>query len=165
MVIRGYEWGILRDLIGKKAEALVVPTAPNSVSDPVEAILVLSDHKGVLFDSCSRNQKPTETMVNYPQMRVRIIDEVPEYRMGQRIALNEQGEIIQRVEIVNEEFVSPNDFVDYTKAIHIEFSGDRDVTITREIFRNPSLQIYEKRNWMDDVQVSGPYGILQLMSL
>ncbi|MCF0245480.1 MAG: hypothetical protein HUJ55_01500 [Ileibacterium sp.] len=165
MVIHGYEWGILRDLIGKKAEAVIVPTAANSVSDPVEAILVLSDHKGILFDSCSRKQKPTETMVNYPQMRVRVIDEVPEYKMGQRIELNENGEIIKRVEIVNEEVLSPSDFVDYTKAIHIEFSGDRDVTITRETFRNPSLQICEKPNWKDEVQVSNPYGILQFMSL
>lgn len=165
MFIRGYEWGILHNLIGKKAKKVIIPDPESDGEPPVEAVLVLSDQRGIIVDSCCRDQAPTETVENYPQLRVRMIDEVPEELQGRHINLNEFGEIIRTVKIVNENIASPSELAKYTKAIHIEFSGDRDVTITRETFRDPSLHVFEKGDWEYEVSHNrDPFSSRQILS-
>ncbi len=166
MFIRGYEWGILHNLIGKKAQTVILPEWDEDENSN-QAVLVLSDEQGIVIDSCFREQAPTETIGDYPQLRVRVIDSVPEeMRMkGKKIDLNEYGEIIRTVKIVNEEVDSPKDIARYTKAIHIEFSGDRDITITRETFRSPLLRVFEKGDWECEViNQRDPYASRQVLS-
>lgn len=143
MKIEKQERDILTGLIGKTVRSIVIPTPEDSVMPPVSAILVVPNHPNVLIDSCARLQSPTETGVNYPQMRVRLIDDMPEYANGRTIDLSEYGEVVCGLQITDEEISSGRDVASYTKALHIDFTGGRDVTITRETFRNPYLQIYE----------------------
>lgn len=164
MFIRGYEKNILHNLIGRKARAVIIPESEDGIPDPTEAMLVLSDRQAILFDSCAREQAPTETPVDYPQMRVRMIDSVPEHLRGLTIDLDQNGEIIRNVAVINEEISSPDDIASYTKAVHIEFSGDRDVTITRETFRNPSLKVFEKGNWKEETETQDPFASTKLIS-
>ncbi|WP_230225823.1 hypothetical protein [Allobaculum mucilyticum] len=139
------EMRLLSDLIGSKAERVIYPIPSSSLSKPVETVLVLAPDKGILIDSCYRSQNSVETPVSYPQMRVRMINTIPEYPNGQAIDLNEfGGEIIASIEVTNESILTATENASYTKAVHIEFSGAREVTITRETYRTPSLEIYEK---------------------
>lgn len=166
MFIRGYEWGILHNLIGKKAQTVILPDWDEN-EKLNQAVLVLSDDQGIVIDSCCRDHAPTETIGDYPQLRVRVIDAVPDEirKTGKAIDLNEYGEIIRTVQIVNEEVDSPKDIARYTKAIHIEFSGDRDITITRETFRSPHLQVFENRDWVGEVvNKRDPYASRQILS-
>lgn len=144
MVLSGEEMQLLENLIGKKAEQILIPIPKNSVSKPVETVLVLSKDKGILIDSCYRPQKAIETPDGYPQMRVRLIEEIPEYANGDAIELSNTGEIVRSIEVTSEHILTPKDTACYTKAVHIEFTGQREITITRETFRNPSLQVYER---------------------
>ncbi|MEY8381185.1 hypothetical protein [Ileibacterium valens] len=166
MFIRGYEWGILHNLIGKKAQAVILPDWDDNENSN-QAVLVLSDEQGIVIDSCFREHAPTETIGDYPQLRVRVIDSIPDEikQREKKIDLNEYGEIIRTVKIVNEEVDSPSDIARYTKAIHIEFSGDRDVTITRETFRSPQLHVFEKGDWEGEViNKRDPYASRQILS-
>lgn len=44
MFIRGYEWGILHNLIGKKAQAVILPDWDDNENSN-QAVLVLSDEQ------------------------------------------------------------------------------------------------------------------------
>lgn len=137
---------LLRSLVGRKADRIIVPMPSDSLSKPVEAVIVLSSGKGVLIDSCFRVQRAVETSKQYPQMRVRMIKTIPEYPNGHTIELSQyDGEIITSVEVTSEDVHTPTEIAAYTKAIHIEFSGAREVTITRQTYRTPSLDVFEKR--------------------
>lgn len=139
------ELDLLGNLIGRKAERILIPMPRESLTKPVETVVVLSKGKGLLIDSCYRSQTPVETPKNYPQMRVRMINTIPDYPNGEVIELSEfGGEIIASVEVTTESVLTSRDSACYTKAVHIEFSGKREVTITRETYRTPSLSIYER---------------------
>lgn len=146
MRLSGEEVHLLEGLIGRKAEKVIVPLPRGSVSKPVETVLVLSKNKGVLIDSCYRAQKAVETPDGYPQMRVRLIDEIPHYANGEAIELSDTGEIVRSVEITNEQVSTRQDTAYYTKSVRIEFTGQREITITRENFRSPSLHIYDEND-------------------
>lgn len=155
MIMQIQDWNLLRDLIGRKARRILVPVQSGSVSSPVEAVIALDDNKGLLIDSCARRQGPLETPVKYPQLRLRYVSPLPEYPRGETIDLSDSGEIIRRVQILNEEIFTPEDNAAFTKAIHIDFSGNRDITIARNSFREPSLRIFEQEeNWQEGVAVS-----------
>lgn len=143
MILSGEEMQLLEGLVGRKAEKVLVPIRKDSVSKPVETVLVLNDKQGLLIDSCYRKQKAVETPIGYPQMRVRLIDEIPTYANGDVIELSDSGEIVRSVHVTSEQVLTSEDTACYTKAVHIEFTGKREVTITRETFRSPSLSIYE----------------------
>lgn len=143
MILSGEEMHLLEGLIGRKAEKVLVPVPRESVSKPVEIVLVLNKNKGVLIDSCYRPQKAIETPVGYPQMRVRLIDEIPEYANGEVIELSNYGEIVRSVQVMSEQVLTTQDTACYTKAVHIEFTGQREITVTRETFRSPALNVYE----------------------
>ncbi|MGM9960169.1 MAG: hypothetical protein ACI32F_02515 [Allobaculum sp.] len=143
MVLSGEEMQLLESLVGRKAERIIVPVKHDSVSKPVETILVLSKDKGIKIDSCYRPQQAIETPQGYPQMRVRLIHEIPQYANGEEIDFSDTGEIVRSVKVTSERVNTPSDTACYTKAIHIEMTGARDVTITRETFRSPSLRVYE----------------------
>lgn len=143
MVLSGEEMQLLENLVGRKAERVIVPIKNDSISKPVETILVLSKDKGIKIDSCFRTQQAIETPEAYPQMRVRLINEIPQYANGDEIEFSNTGEIVRSVKVTSERVNTPNDTASYTKSIHIELTGSRDVTITRESFRSPSLHVYE----------------------
>lgn len=140
------EMDLLGKLIGRKAERIIMPTPKDSLTKPVEIVLVLSRNRGVLIDSCYRTQRAVETPEGYPQMRVRMINKIPEYVNGHTIELSEfGGEIIASIEVTSENVLTSTEQATYTKAVHIEFTGQREVTITRETYRTPSLDVYEER--------------------
>lgn len=143
MVLSGEEMQLLENLVGRKAERVIVPVKNDSISKPVETILVLSKDKGIKIDSCFRTQQAIETPEAYPQLRVRLIHEIPQYTDGDEIEFSNTGEIVRSVKVISERVNTPNDTASYTKSIHIELTGARDVTITRETFRSPSLRVYE----------------------
>lgn len=138
------EYKLLGDLVGKKATKVLVPLPRSAASKPVETVLVLADDKGVLIDSCFRQQRSSESPQEYPQMRVRMIDEIPEYPNGETIEFDEHGGIIRSVDVTNEQLLTRKEYACYAKAIHIAFTGRKELTITRETFRSPSLAVYEK---------------------
>lgn len=61
MILSGEEMHLLEGLIGRKAEKVLVPVPRESVSKPVEIVLVLNKNKGVLIDSCYRPQKAIDS--------------------------------------------------------------------------------------------------------
>lgn len=140
------ELGLLGDLIGRKAERIIYPMPKDSLSKPVEMVLVLSNGSGLLIDSCFRSQNAVETPESYPQMRVRMINTIPDYPNGETIELSQYGgEIIASIEVTTESVLTSTDNACYTKAVHIEFSGEREVTITRETYRTAALDVFEKK--------------------
>lgn len=143
MVLSGEEMQLLEGLVGRKAEKVLVPIRKDSVSKPVETVLVLNNSQGVLIDSCYRKQKAVETPLGYPQMRVRLIEDIPHYANGDVIELSDSGEIVRAVHVTSEQVLTSEDTACYTKSVHIEFTGKREVTITRETFRSPALSVYE----------------------
>lgn len=145
MILSGEEMQLLEGLVGRKAEKVLVPIRKDSVSKPVETVLVLNEKQGVLIDSCYRQPKAVETPLGYPQMRIRLIEEIPSYANGDVIELSDSGEIVRSVHVTSEQVLTDEDTACYTKAVHIEFTGKREVTITRETFRSPSLNIYEDK--------------------
>ncbi len=149
MILSGHEMQLLEGMIGKKAERVLVPLPVDSVSKPVETVVVFSPDSGLLIDSCYRAQKPVETPTHYPQLRVRLIHDIPKYVNGRSIDLSEQGEIVRSVEVTSEEVLTNEDTASYTKSIRIEFTGAREVTITRETFRTSALAVYEKEPTWD----------------
>lgn len=72
MVLSGEEMQLLENLVGRKAERVIVPVKNDSISKPVETILVLSKDKGIKIDSCFRTQQAIETPEAYPQLRVQL---------------------------------------------------------------------------------------------
>ena len=167
MIMQKQDWRMLEDLIGRKARKIMVPVRKESVSSPVEAVIALGENDGLLIDSCARIQGPLETPIKYPQLRLRYVSPLPEYPRGETIDLSEHGEIIRRFQILNEELFTQDEIASFTKAIHIDFSGERDITIARNTFRDPSLNIYEYEedgDWMDNVAVD-PNAIRKLLSL
>lgn len=143
MVLSSEEMGILENLVGRKAEKILVPVPKDSATKPVETVLVLNKNKGVLIDSCYRPQHAIETPHGYPQMRVRLINRIPEYPNGEVIEFSNTGEIVRAIEVTTEQIVSPKDRVHYAKSVHLKLTGKREVTITRETYRSPVLSIYE----------------------
>ncbi|MDE5758319.1 MAG: hypothetical protein K2H85_06865 [Allobaculum sp.] len=143
MVLSSEEMGILENLVGRKAEKILVPVPKDSATKPVETVLVLNKNKGVLIDSCYRPQHAIETPHGYPQMRVRVINRIPEYPNGEVIEFSNTGEIVRAIEVTTEQIVSPKDRVHYAKSVHLKLTGKREVTITRETYRSPVLSIYE----------------------
>lgn len=165
MIMQMQDWRMLEDLIGKKARKIMVPVTRESVSSPVEAVIALGEDDGLLIDSCARRQGPTETPIKYPQLRLRYVSPLPVYPRGETINLSDTGEIIRRVQILNEELFTQDEIAFFTKAIHIDFSGDRDITIARNTFRDPSLRIYEQEgDWTEGVTID-PNAVQKLLSL
>ncbi len=191
MILSGKEMQLLEGMIGKKAERILVPLPADSAAKPVEIVVVFSRDSGLLIDSCYRAQKPIETPAHYPQLRVRLIQDIPNYingssidlssrdsgllidscyraqkpietpahypqlrvRLiqdipnyinGSSIDLSEEGEIVRAIEVISEDVQTSEDTASYTKSIRIEFTGAREVTISRETFRSPCLAVYEK---------------------
>lgn len=134
---------ILQSLIGTRVRSILIPTSRDSVSPPVETVIVLNDHEGVLIDSCAREPIGAETDGLYPQLRVRLIHDLPRYPNGRTIELNGPGEIVRSVELTHEEVRSPFVMTAYTKGIRLAFGREHDITITRQSFRSPSLQVFE----------------------
>lgn len=143
MILSVEEMNILAGLVGRKAEKVLVPVPKDSLTKPVETVLVLNKNKGILIDSCYRPQQALETPRGYPQMRVRFINHIPEYPNGEVIEFSKSGEIVHAIEVTTEQVVSPKDRVHYAKSVHLKLSGQREVTITRETFRSPALSIFE----------------------
>lgn len=165
MIMQTQDWRLLENLIGKKARKIMVPVKRGLVSSPVEAVIALGENDGLLIDSCARRQGPLETPVKYPQLRLRYVSPLPVYPRGETIDLSETGEIIRRVQILNEELFTPDEIASFTKAIHIDFSGNRDITIARNTFREPSLRIYEQEgDWTQGVAID-PNAVQKLHSL
>ena len=144
MILSGKEMQLLEGMIGKKAERILVSLPADSAAKPVEIVVVFSRDSGLLIDSCYRAQKPIETPAHYPQLRVRLIQDIPNYINGSSIDLSEEGEIVRAIEVISEDVQTSEDTASYTKSIRIEFTGAREVTISRETFRSPCLAVYEK---------------------
>lgn len=149
MLLKTFEWEILRNLLGKKAEAIIIPNSSDSISAPVEAALALADHHFLIIDSCFRTKKPTEIANDYPQLRIRLTDSLPSDYEQQRIPLGKNGEIIRRIQLVNEVFRSQKANVEYTRAIHFQFTDSAECTFMRESYRVPSIQIIMDSDWKD----------------
>lgn len=163
MVLKGYEWGILRDLIGKKAEAIIIPSSPNTVSQPVQVILLMSNQKGIAIDSCFRTQKPTEIHEEYPQLRIRVLNDLPNYWQSQRIELGQDGEIVRRVQLVNEEVNGYSGNVEYSRAIHINFTEDKELAVIRDSYHTPGLDLCTDSNWIS--KLGDPVKFRQIITL
>lgn len=164
MIMQNREWNILRHLIGKKATKIIVPETADTVN-PVEAIIALDEKTGLVIDSCAQKQAPLETGDKYPQLRLRFVSPLPKYKKEQTIDLSDHGEIVRRIEILNEEIFSTEERAMFTKAIHIDFTGDREITIARNTFKEPSLKVFEAKNdWVGDVEKS-PFGKVKTVLL
>ncbi len=144
MILSAEEMRLLEGLVGRKAEKILVPVPKDSLTKPVETVLVLNKNKGILIDSCYRPQHAIETPQGYPQMRVRLIHHIPQYPNGEVIEFSNTGEIVRAIEVTTEQITSPKDRVHYAKSVHLKLTGKREVTITRETYRSPALNIYEE---------------------
>ncbi len=54
MILSAEEMRLLEGLVGRKAEKILVPVPKDSLTKPVETVLVLNKNKGILIDSCYR---------------------------------------------------------------------------------------------------------------
>lgn len=137
---------ILEDLIGRKIEGFFI--AQGTVSLPVEAFIQLADGEIIKIDSCSRLQHPTETLKSYPQLRVQKNCNLPRYPLINLVDSN--GEIIQSVQVMGEQFQSDHNFVTYTNGICIHLMGKKALSIMRKTFRHPALEIILRDVMQDD---------------
>lgn len=151
MFLYGHELQILRDLIGKKAEAVIIPGQAQTISDPVSMILWMGSNEGIQVDSCFRKKKPTEIPENYPQIRIRVIHSLPPYMHNQRIAFGNDGEIIRRVQIVNEVLPKEHGQVEYSRSIHIDLTGGRHACVIRDSYATPNLKLCMDDSWKDQL--------------
>lgn len=135
MLLPGREKRILKDLIGRKIESVLYPD--KSASLPVEVYIVLNGQV-LKVDSCSRQQQPTET-ARYPQLRVSHIRNLPPYIRLKSIPVD--NEIVTSVEVLDEEYQSPKDFVIYTKGIRICCTGNKKISILRNSYREAGLKV------------------------
>lgn len=157
MIIPVREKSVLRDLIGKKAEAVIVPAPASEVTEPANVYLKLSRNSAILLESALRPQSPTETFIHYPQLRLKQQNALPEFKHEQSMQLGRDGEIVRRIIIVNEDYRKNGKFASFTKAIHFDFSGRKEVTFIRSSIATPGLIITTEPEWKERLKECTPH--------